>query len=119
MKTSESVVWDRFQELGWGDLWCPGSGPECKAKGAVWFAGVWTGPQHDLICLKKCDTNEEANIWLSPSGRTPEEAVQHGIEKWKALAKGQQTCHRCGFVGHWPSRLPGDWCPKCDAEYAE
>lgn len=34
------------------------------------FAGVWTGPQQDLICVKHCETNEEANKWLSPRAYT-------------------------------------------------
>jgi hypothetical protein len=34
------------------------------------YVGCWTGPQSDLICLKHCETNREAEIWLSPPGWT-------------------------------------------------
>jgi len=35
-----------------------------------WHVGFWTGPQLDLVCIKKCKTNEEADRYLSPGGRT-------------------------------------------------
>lgn len=35
-----------------------------------WHVGVWTGPQLDLICVRRCATNAEAERSLSPSGRT-------------------------------------------------
>jgi len=35
-----------------------------------WHVGTWTGPQHDLLCLKKCATNAEAEKFLSPGGPT-------------------------------------------------
>ena len=60
-----------FYASGFQELWSPGKGS--------WFAGVWTGPQFDLICVKKCKSNPEAEIWLSPSGKTPEEAVEHAF----------------------------------------
>ena len=53
--------------------------------GPRWHVGVWTGPQLDLVCLKGCETNEEANVWLSPGGWTPEDAVQKAIEKLREL----------------------------------
>jgi len=46
-----------------------------------WVCGVWTGPQRDLVCLKHCETNEEANEWLSPGGWTPEHAVRQAVAK--------------------------------------
>ena len=34
------------------------------------YVGVWTGPQNDLICVRHCETNEEAERYLSPGGYT-------------------------------------------------
>jgi len=32
--------------------------------------GVWAGPDGDLLCVRDCDTLEDAGEWLAPSGRT-------------------------------------------------
>lgn len=93
-----------FAGAGFDDLWFCGD----------WFAGVWTGPQRDLICVKDCDTNEEAEIWLSPPGATPEEATRLSLEKQARLAAGRRICHRCGFVGAWSEDM--EWCTGCHEE---
>lgn len=43
-----------------------------------WHIGVWTGPQLDLVCLKYCETSEEAERWLSPGGTIPLTAAIKG-----------------------------------------
>jgi len=53
--------------------------------GPRWACGVWTGPQRDLVCLKECETNEEANIWLSPMGYTPKAAALKARKKIRSL----------------------------------
>lgn len=100
-----------FSDVGFDALWYTG----------CWFAGTWTGPQHDLICVKTCRTNEEAEIWLSPEGKTPEEAARLAVAKRTKLAVGRRICHRCGSMGAaWPKNgdLPKymDWCMRCDKE---
>lgn len=102
---------ESFSEVGFDYLWYVG----------CWFAGTWTGPQHDLICVKPCDTNREAKIWLSPEGKTPEEATKLAIAKQIKLAAGRRICHRCGSVGaDWPKsgNLPKimEWCMRCCKE---
>jgi len=56
----------------------PWSGPR-------WHVGVWTGPDSDLVCLKDCNTKEEAERWLSPGGWTPADAVHQAKVKLKIL----------------------------------
>lgn len=48
-----------------------------------WHVGVWTGPHGDLICVKHCDTREEAERYLSPGGRTILAAT---LKAWKKRA---------------------------------
>jgi len=117
-------IWKVFHELGWTDLWYANPGgayrpaphPRDLLDGR-WHAGVWTGPQHDLICVKQCSTNAEAEIWLSPGGQTPEDAAKVAIDKFKVLAGASQVCQRCGFVGGWDtaslSKHFADWCSHC------
>lgn len=52
-----------------------------------WFVGTWTGPQRDLICLKECKTNKEANKWLSPAGKTILSATLKAVWKYHKLKK--------------------------------
>lgn len=54
-----------------------------------WHCGVWTGPQNDLLCLIKCDTNEEGEKWLSPPGDTPLDAIAAAEIKIKSLIGGK------------------------------
>jgi len=78
-----------MHEARFSDIWYayPGPGPENRF-GERWHAGVWTGPQHDLICVKRCKTNEEANRWLSPGANSIQEAVEAAVElRRKALAE--------------------------------
>lgn len=114
-------AWKAFHDAGMCDLWYANPGGEYgrKSSGGRWSAGVFTGPQHDLICVKKCDTNEEANRWLSPEGFTPEQAAELSLEKRAELAEGRQICHRCGFVGEpWSERL-WHFCAKCNEELSK
>ncbi len=66
--------------------------------------------------MKKCETNPEAEIWLSPGGDTPEGAIRLAAEKFKGLVKARQVCFFCGNVGSWPAKDAWEWCPKCKAE---
>jgi hypothetical protein len=103
----------RFDELGQIFV---GTGLDALWFAGGWYAGVWTGPQHDLICVKKCGSNAEAEIWLSPEGANPEEATRLALEKQAELAAGRRICHRCGFVGAWPEDM--EWCSRCHEELA-
>jgi len=75
--------WRLFHEAGWDQLWYANPGGDYRRSKTTpcWFAGTWTGPQRDLLCVKDCETNEEAERWLSPAGWTPEEAVELAIHK--------------------------------------
>jgi len=54
--------------MGWTDVWYAHPGPWRTPK--RWHAGIWTGPQLDLICVRRCDTNAEAERCLSPGAST-------------------------------------------------
>lgn len=114
----KGFVWAAFHDAGLTDLWYanPGGVYGRENFGGRWHAGVFTGPQRDLICVKNCDTNEEAEKWLSPEGWSPEQAAQLALEKRRELAGGQQICHRCGFLGEPWSPKPWHFCPKCNEE---
>lgn len=60
--------------MGWQDIWHPNPGQ--------WFMGVWTGPQDDLLCIKKCRTREEANRFLSPEGKSIDDACIKAMKMW-------------------------------------
>ncbi len=88
----EATIWERFHDAGFMDIWYAHPGPLPSREyskdtvrgqrfGPRWHAGIFTGPEHDLICVKHCATNEEAEKYLSPGGWSPEEAVQLALEK--------------------------------------
>jgi len=58
--------------MGWDAVWYAHPGKlwwALKWPGR-WHVGTWTGPHGDLICVRRCDTREEAERYLSPSGKT-------------------------------------------------
>jgi hypothetical protein len=64
-----------MEHCGWRDIWFLGSnglrrGPFRFVGPGVCFVGVWTGPDRDLLCVKECQTSDEAERWLSPAGWT-------------------------------------------------
>lgn len=44
-------------------------GTNSRGDGHV-LVGIWSGPHGDLLCVRDCETREDANRWLAPSGRT-------------------------------------------------
>ena len=83
---SDIKLWKRFHEAGWDVLWYAAPPPASanflsQNYGPRWHAGVRSGPDGDLICVKECATKDEAERWLSPSGWTPEEAVALALAK--------------------------------------
>ncbi len=76
--------------MGWSDVWYAHPGARgfwrdlwryIRWEGR-WHVGNWTGPQNDLLCVRYCDTNEEAERWLSPGSRTILGAVLKAL--WRA-----------------------------------
>lgn len=53
---------------GFADIWYAHPGPSTMR--GRWHAGHWTGPDGDLLCVKHCDTDEETELYLSPSANT-------------------------------------------------
>lgn len=62
--------------MGWSDIWMPHAGFRGAwcwltfSRRSRWVVGTWTGPEGDLLCVKKCKTNVEAERHLSPGGPT-------------------------------------------------
>jgi hypothetical protein len=46
------------------------------------YVGTWTGPAGDLLCVRRCETADEAEHWLSPAGRTMLDAA---LRSWWVL----------------------------------
>lgn len=61
---------------GWDSVWYahPGPGIRGALRGVRWggrfLVGTWTGEQGDLLCIRPCSTNAEAERCLAPGGRT-------------------------------------------------
>jgi len=48
------------------------------------FVGTWTGPDHDLLCVGRATTNEEAERMLSPAGYTLlDAALRSAWTRWR------------------------------------
>lgn len=72
--------------LNWSDVWYAHPGDirsNFRKRGGCFFVGVWTGPQRDLICVRRADTNQAAERFLSPSGRTILDATIKAV--WKKM----------------------------------
>ena len=50
-----------------------------------WVAGTMTGKDNDLVCVKKCNTREDGERYLSPQGNTALEAIDKSIALLQAL----------------------------------
>lgn len=55
--------------------------------GDRFHVGVWSGPDKDLLCLKRCETREEAERWLSPGGVTIGVALLKAMLKYRRLSR--------------------------------
>ena len=74
-----------FTNIWYSNPWPIGTVPTHDTPGQRWFIGVWTGPDRDLLCLKKCETIAEAEIWLSPAGWDIRHALEGAIKKLEML----------------------------------
>ena len=76
-----------FHLMGWTDIWYAHPGTlRLALKDGRWHAGVWTGPEYDLLCVRHATTNEEAECFLSPGSRTIPGAVFRSVLKSVALS---------------------------------
>ena len=95
LSTIETInIAETMARYGWDSIWdlspLDTSGPiavrEGRAKPKVGI-GVWTGPQGDLLCLKSCVTNAEADLWLSPMRETHEQALKASVMQYTKLKR--------------------------------
>ncbi len=86
-----------MRRMGWNTLWYASRGP-CPIlhAGPRWMAGIWTGPDEDLVCLQRCETASEAEKCLSPAGWTPLDAVLRAVYRFRVLR----------LPRHDPNRIP-------------
>ncbi len=95
LSTLETIkVAETMAAYGWDSIWemspLDASGPIAvrEARAKPWVAvGVWTGPQKDLLCLKGCQSNPEADLWLSPNAETKEDALKLAVRQYRKLKK--------------------------------
>ncbi len=77
---------------GWTAVWAPGVGnpenpvsaekghrPLHTFKSCGFLVGVWTGPDKDLLCVRRTDWMPDAERYKSPHGRTILDAVLRGL----------------------------------------
>lgn len=81
-------IWRCFHDAHFDSLWASGGGP-CPN---TWHAGVWTGPDRDLICVMRCSSRELADEALSPACETPEKAVAAALEIRRRLLEKRGQC---------------------------
>ncbi len=93
MAMMKSIV-EMMHQAGFADIWY--AYPGLLMSENCWHAGIWTGPQNDLLCVKKCDTNDEANRYLSPGANSPYEAVAQAIIRCEALGVRSQKSNGGG-----------------------
>lgn len=76
-----------MHKYGWTDIWYahPGTFIYNFIWGGCFLVGKCTGPQSDLICVKDCETNEEAEKYLSPCGITILSATIKAVIKYHLL----------------------------------
>lgn len=68
-----------MHQYGFTDAWYAHPGEGHYHQDDTWHIGFWTGPGNDLICVKRCDTKEEAEEYLSPGASTPFKALKKAI----------------------------------------
>lgn len=101
-----------MRRYAWDSIWCC-SGVRLlnDLRRGVFYVGEWTGPDRDLICVKRCETSEEANRWLSPRGRTPLiAAVKAALKRWK-LGRKEIRCPSCKVLPGEYHRIGPPHCP--------
>lgn len=101
-----------MNRCGFDSVWCCHGISvwwDIRVGGRPWHVGVWTGPEKDLICVKRCETNGEAKQWLSPGSRSLLIAAIKSALLRRRLARQVERCPRCGA-------LPGEYhrtFPRC------
>jgi hypothetical protein len=102
-------AWPTFHDAGFETLWYAGTPAPYQDRqfGPRWHAGIWTGPDSDLVCVVPSGTAELAEEALSPAGWSPEEAAWRALELRYRLVEARGRCQRAsyctGVAGH-----PGD-----------
>jgi len=79
-----------MHKYNWTDIWYAHPGPWISPINLRkrYCVGIWTGRDNDLLCLKKCKTNPEAEIWLSPAGSLIITAlIKAMIKRWRLRRK--------------------------------
>lgn len=110
-----------MERHGWDAVWFLGSNrPHPRwwqfARRDACYVGTWTGPDMDLICVRRCETDEEAEQWLSPGGRT---ILHAALRSWWRL-RGHRRGLFCWLGSHrwWPPTDPVV-CLRCGRPIAD
>jgi hypothetical protein len=83
-------LWRQFHDAGFSDIWYANPGPAKAGRPDYaleprWFAGVWSGPDYDVVCIKHCISKTEIERLISPPGHSPEEAVELALTKLRSI----------------------------------
>lgn len=81
-----------FAKYGWSDIYyanpfLPNDNPKCDEPNR-WHVGVRTGPNHNTVCVKQCNTEAEADKYRSPPGNSINEAITKAIRLYEELTPG-------------------------------
>ena len=68
---------NRLDKYGWPDIWYPDKN--------CWYVGFWN-TKFDLLCVKRVETLEDAELSLSPEGNTLLDAIDKAEKLLKTLS---------------------------------
>lgn len=81
-----------MSRCGWDAVWYPAARSDAPAPGEHWWqflrvgaclVGTWTGPDGDLLCVRRCEDAASAEANLSPPGRTILDAALRALwQRW-------------------------------------
>lgn len=84
---------------GFDAIWYAHPGNYHPGWSGCWFSGIWSGPQNDLVCVRRCATNLAANGSLSPGAHTILGAVTKSIlvrrYPWLGPVFRGEKCEHC------------------------
>lgn len=89
-----------IHRAGWGFAWCANPGPYAARQWLrtepPWHVGELIGPAKNLVCVRWCETNEDARACTSPAGWTVLDATLRALWKERSLERDgtRSTLHR-------------------------
>lgn len=102
-----------IHRMGWSDViyfhpgpigFCGGMMPKCGW--GRWVVGVLTGPDYDMICVRRCDTNPDAHRFASPTAPTIGTALLVALAKRARMFLGESVLPQLRHTAAREERIP-------------